>query len=267
MFSYGSGAGIDDGYALSAGFYCDVGAGSCDQIDAVLYGEDFDFTGFAAFLVGLLGGGGEESHVGAVFGIGGLGASADGYGGGVGAVYELVEECVFAREVVGDFTFRAVHYFDYVFAGPQPVDVLVDVEDEVVGLDEGFGQVDGVGDDADVGEAVAVADEVFGERGHVAFGEAVAAEPAHLDVGRRDGEDVAFPFSGGETHPGVGGVVGRVGTAIHPDGAGLLVGADVHLDGDDLLGVGVLVFPEAEGHGAAVDVGDDVDAALLFLER
>src|ERR1019366_5904717 len=130
-----------------------------------------------------------------------------------------------------------------------------------------FGQVDGVGNDADVGEAVAVADEVFGERRHVAFGEAVAAQPAHLDVGGRDGEDVAFPFAGGETHPGVGRVVGRVGASIHPDGAGLLVGADVHLDGDDLLGVGVLLLPQPEGHGAAVDVGDDMHAALLFLER
>ncbi len=111
-----------------------------------------------------------------------------------------------------------------------------------------------------------MADEMFGERGHVAFGEAVAAQPAHLDVRGGDGEDVAFPFTGGETHPGVGRVVGRMRAAIHPDSAGLLVGTDVHLDGDDLLSIGVLLFPQAEGHGAAIDVGHDVDAALLLLE-
>ncbi len=104
-----------------------------------MHGVDFHLADFAAFLVGLLGRGGEGAHVGAVFGIGGFGASAGGYGGDVGAIDELVEECVFAGEVVGDFTFGAVHYFYYVFAGPQPVDVLVDVEDEVVGLDQGFG--------------------------------------------------------------------------------------------------------------------------------
>ncbi len=185
----------------------------------------------------------------------------------MGAIDEFVEERVFAGEVVRDFSLGAVRNFDHVFTGPQPVDVLVDVEGEVFGLDQGFGQVDGVGHDADVRQAIAVADEVFGQRGHVAFGKAVAAHPAHLDVGGGDGEDVAFPFAGGETHPGVGRVVGRMRAAIHPDGAGLLVGADVHLDGDDLLGVGVLLFPQAEGHGAAIDVGDDVDAALLFLQR
>jgi len=55
--------------------------------------------------------------------------------------------------------------------------------------------------------------------------------------------------------------------AVHPDRAGLLVGADVVLDGDDALGFGILLLPDSQLQRTVVDVRRDVHAALVFLER
>ena len=81
---------------------------------------------------------------------------------------------------------------------------------EILGLDQGFGEIGRVFEDHDVGQNIAVADEVFGHGGLVAHHHAVAAHPAGFDVRRLDGENVAVPFTGGESHPGVGSVGGRM---------------------------------------------------------
>src|SRR5690348_13888752 len=78
------------------------------------------------------------------------------------------------------------------------------------------------------------------------------------------GENVAFPFAGGEAHPCVRGISGRMRTAVHPDGSELRPGADVVLDSNDLLCLGVLLLPNAEIERPAINIWRDVDAALLF---
>ena len=108
---------------------------------------------------------------------------------------------------------------------------------------------------------------MLGHGGLVALGKPVAASPALLDVRGVDGQDVAFPLAGRKSHEGMHGVIGRMRTAIHPDGARLFVGADVILDGDYLLGIGVLFFPDPEMQRAMIDVRRNVHAALVFLQR
>src|SRR5690349_20433414 len=85
-----------------------------------------------------------------------------------------------------------------------------------------------------------------------------------LDVSGGDGEDIVLPLAGGKTHPRVRGIAGRLRAAVHVDGAGLLVGADVVLDGDEPVGFGILLFPDAKLEGSAIDVGSGVDLALMF---
>jgi hypothetical protein len=47
----------------------------------------------------------------------------------------------------------------------------------------------------------------------------------------------------------------------------LIVGADVVLDRDDLLRLGILLLPDAEVQRAVVDVGRHVHATLMLLKR
>src|ERR1700752_4256138 len=54
---------------------------------------------------------------------------------------------------------------------------------------------------------------------------------------------------------------------VHPNRARLFVGADVVLDRDDLLRLGILLLPNAQVQRAVVDVGRHVYAALMLLKR
>ena len=162
-----------------------------------------------------------------------------------------------------------VRHFDDRLAGPLP-DLRrqhARVEDEVLALDERLGQEHRIGDDADVREVVAVTDEMLGQRRAIAFGQAVAANPALLDVGGGDGQHVAFPRAGREPLPGVRRVLGRMRTAVHPDRARLFVGADVVLDRDERLGLGIALFPDAQLQRTAIDVRRNVHLALVLVER
>src|SRR5581483_7166292 len=107
-------------------------------------------------------------------------------------------------------------------------------------------------------QVIAVTQEVLDERGLVTFRKAIAPHPALFYVSGVDGKDGTFPFTSGETHPSVRCPSGRMGTAVHPDGAGLLVGGDVVFDGDDFLGLRILFVPEAALQGAAINVRRDV---------
>ena len=108
---------------------------------------------------------------------------------------------------------------------------------------------------------------MLGHGGLVALGQPVPSSPALFDVRGVDRQDVAFPLAGGKSHERVRGVIGRMRPAIHPDGACLFVSADVVLDRDHFLGVGVFLFPDPEVQRAVIDVGRHVHAALMFLQR
>src|ERR1700688_2997711 len=111
---------------------------------------------------------------------------------------------------------------------------------------------------------VAMPDKMLGERGLIAFGQSVAPDPALLDMSGGDGEDVAIPLPGGESHPGVRRIRRGMRAAIHPDGAVLFIGTDVLLDGDDMLGLRVFFVPDSQLERATIDVGSNVHLTLML---
>src|SRR6185369_1714473 len=79
-----------------------------------------------------------------------------------------------------------------------------------------------------------------------------------------DRESVAFPFARGKSHPGVRRARRRMRTPIHPDSAVLFVSADVLANRDHPLRLLVLLFPDPHIERSTVNVGDDVNVALMF---
>ena len=114
---------------------------------------------------------------------------------------------------------------------------------------------------------ISVPQKMLGHGGLVALGKPVAARPTLLDMRSVNGQYVAFPLAGGKPHEGMHSVIGRMQTAIHPDGARLLIGADVIFDGDYLLRIGIFFLPNPEMQRAMVDVWGNVNAALVVLQR
>src|ERR1700722_721217 len=82
----------------------------------------------------------------------------------------------------------------------------------------------------------------------------------------RDGENVALPFTGGEALRGVQRILGRMGAAIHPDGALGAPGEVMRVDGDQLLRILIKLFPHADA-GEAGNIIGRVNAALIFRQR
>src|SRR5215471_3310 len=137
----------------------------------------------------------------------------------------------------------------------------------MIAFDQRLSEVDRVGGDGDMGQMIPVPDEVFRERHQVAGRNTVAAMPALLDMCGADRQSIPFPFSGGKTHPGVNGVVGRVWTAIHVNGAVLLIGADVFAQRDDILRLRIALLPNSNSEGPAMYIPDGVNLALMLLKR
>src|SRR5688572_24390943 len=90
-----------------------------------------------------------------------------------------------------------------VFARPERVEVRAGVEGEVLTLDQRLGKVDRIVGDADVRPDVPVAHPMLDGGGFVTGRKVLAAVPALLDVRRDDGQHVALPDAGRETHPRV----------------------------------------------------------------
>src|SRR5438309_1244256 len=56
-------------------------------------------------------------------------------------------------------------------------------------------------------------------------------------------------------------------TAVHPDGSPLFVRADVLLDCDEALRLRILFFPDPQIQRPTINVGDNMNAALVFGNR
>src|SRR5262245_30317225 len=67
-------------------------------------------------------------------------------------------------------------------------------------------------------EVIAVPDEVLGDGRRIAACDAVATQPAFLEMRRRDLERLSEPLARRETHRRVLGVLRRMRTPVHPDG-------------------------------------------------
>ncbi len=179
----------------------------------------------------------------------------------------FVEEGVLARKVVGHRALGPCQNLFHVFARPQPSAEFFFVEEKIIRPNQRRGQVNRIVQDGHVGHDISVPQKMLGHGGLIAFRKPVAASPALLDVRGVDGQNIAFPLAGGKSHEGMRRIVGRMRAAIHPDGARLLVGADVILDRNHLLGKRILFFPDPEMQRTMIDVWRDVYAALVFLQR
>ena len=115
-----------------------------------------------------------------------------------------------------------------------------------------------------VRQQIAVPDVVLDNGGQVTAGKTAAPIELLLDVRGPDGQNVAVPLSGGESHEGVRRIVGRMRTAVHPDRPVLHVRADVLLVGDDFLRRRVFLFPDSELQRSAVDMRKAVGLALML---
>jgi hypothetical protein len=138
---------------------------------------------------------------------------------------------------------------------------------EVLALHQRLGEIHRILGDADARQDVSVTHEVLGQGRLVAHRQAVAADPALLDVRRADHQHVADPLARGKPLPGVRRDLGGMRAAVHVDRPGLIVGADVVLDRDELLRIGVPILPDAKIQRAAVDIRRDVHTTLLFRQR
>ena len=157
-------------------------------------------------------------------------------------------------------------HFDYRFARIGS-DLLVGVVKKIGGADERLGQVVRIVDDHHHGQMVAVPEQMFGSGGVLAARDPIAADPAFLEMRGGDGQHVAVPFAGRESLPGVGGVGGRMRTAIHPNGSLRRLPGNVGVIGDQLLGVAVHFLPDAQVGGAAPGVIGRMRAALILGQR
>ncbi len=138
--------------------------------------------------------------------------------------------------------------------------------EKVVAADFGFGEKDRIGDDRRIHQMVAMTDDEFHHIGLIAFGKPVAPQPTLLEVRRVDHERISHELARREPLIGMRGPGGRMRTAVHPDRPESLGSLRPDMNGDQLHGMRVPVFPNAEvSHGAHL-IRRDVTIALVVLE-
>src|SRR5262249_13725405 len=114
---------------------------------------------------------------------------------------------------------------------------------------------------------IAVPDEPLLHRGAIAQRKAVAPHPSNLEMCGAHHEYGSLPASGRKPLPGVGDVIRRMWTAVHPDLALLLHPLNLRIDlAEPLRGI-VEVRCDAEIADAAESVGRWVWFALMFRQR
>ena len=146
-------------------------------------------------------------------------------------------------------------------------DLLVRIENEVGGADERFGEVHGIVDHDDPRQIVAVTHQVFGDARTVAAGNAIPANPSHLEMSGRDGQHIAFPPAGREPLPRMRRVLGWMRTAVHPDRALRRLPRNVRVVGNQLLRRRIDLLPDSEVGRAAGRVVRRMRFALVFRQR
>ena len=174
-----------------------------------------------------------------------------------------------AGHVGGDVAFGLRRDFHDLFAHPQPGlrRQVARRAHELLAFDERLRQEYRVDEHADVRQHVAVENDVFRVVRAIAHRQTVTPDPPLLQMGGLDDEHVAVPAAGGKAHPGVRRVRPGMRPAVHPDRPRLLVGAAVHLDGDHILGLWILLDPDTKIGRTTQDVRRDVYAALFFWQR
>ena len=122
---------------------------------------------------------------------------------------ELAQKLVGARQVIRHDALRPLDLDDGLTRIRR--DQLMRIERPVRRAYKRFSEIHRIVDDRDERERLAVPDEVFGEHRLIAARDAVAPNPSHLQVRRRDGEHVALPLARRKPLPRVRGVSGGCG--------------------------------------------------------
>ena len=92
------------------------------------------------------------------------------------------DERILARQIIWHRASRPAFHFFHFFARVQPVSACIGVLQEILGFHQRLSEIYGIGNDADVRQVFAMADEVFYQCGLIALRQTVAAHPALLDV-------------------------------------------------------------------------------------
>ncbi len=146
-------------------------------------------------------------------------------------------------------------------------DHLMQVEHEIGAANERLRQIHRVIHHGHDHEMILVPDPMFGDRRAVAAGNAVAPDPADLQMRGGDGQDVAVPFPGRESLPGVRSILGWMRPAVHIDGALRRLPGNVGVPRHDLLRRRVHFFRDAQIRRPADAVIGRVRLALMLRER
>ena len=183
------------------------------------------------------------------------------------AIRKLVQERILAGQIVRHLVLFLIRNLHHVFAGIQPVLPRLNQQVEILALNQRFGEVNRIAGDADVRQVVAMPDEMLHQSRLIAFRQPIPSNPTLLDVRRIYSQDIAFPFAGGETHPGVRGVFGGMRPVIQPNGPSLFVRADVILDRDRSLRLRIALLPNVQVQRPAINVRSHVHLALMLGQR
>ena len=138
----------------------------------------------------------------------------------------------------------------------------------VGGPDQRFGQESRIVDVGHHGQIIAVPDPHFGQGGVGASRHAVAPQIGRFEVRGGRYERIALPDPRGESLPGMAGVFGWMGAAVHVDRSLHLHPRHTGANGDKLLRVRIEFFPDPHGYGqAAHGIVAPVGPALILLDR
>ncbi len=154
-----------------------------------------------------------------------------------------------------------------VLAVVEPVLVAALHQHEVLAPDVRLAQIHRIGGYRHLRQQRPVPHPMLHDCGAIALWNAGAPEETGFDVCGRDREDVAVPIARRKPHERVRRIVRRVRPAIHPDGAVQLERTQIHVDGPELLRIGVALLRNPELIRADEDIRKRVRRALVLEHR
>src|SRR5262245_10429859 len=154
------------------------------------------------------------------------------------------EKRIRSRQVVRVYFFGPFH-FDFHRAGIWR-HLVTRVEHEVAASDVRFGQISRIGNDGDPGEYVFIPDEVLDNGSFFASSKTIATNIGRLHMCGRDCQSVALPNSSREALPCMGGILGWMGPAVHPNRTRRRHPGHLRVPGSHFVRPWVNILPDAQ---------------------
>jgi hypothetical protein len=172
-----------------------------------------------------------------------------------------------SKQVIGDYVALSTEDLLAVVTRIEPGVRILGHADEHRGFAQRLAEIDGIVDDGEHRDDIAVTDEVFLHVGGIALRNAVGFDPAAFEVSRLDGQRVALIGTGGETGEGVRRVRRRVRAAIHIHSPIALRDLAIEAPRDEPLGERVTFLPNPVVGRRIPEVRRDVAHALVLPDR